>query len=241
MSTSDAASVARTARHGPPTSWDVAHVLAEPTRRSLYAAVRQAHAPLTRDEVAGAVGINRRLTTFHLERLTEAGLLTTDYARPAERAGGPGAGRPAKRYVATDVELELSVPPRHYDVAARLLAQAIVQDPADSAGAALRVAHEAGRRAGELRRPSRRTTGKRGRAAALAALTDLGYEPVADSATVRLRNCPFRSVAATAPELVCGMNRELVAGIFDGLGLDRARVALASCPPDCCVKVTVPV
>jgi predicted ArsR family transcriptional regulator len=224
---------------GAPDRWDVANVLAEPTRRAMFAAVRQAHRPLTRDEVAETVGVNRRLTTFHLERLADAGLLATDYARPAERAGGPGAGRPAKRYAASGTELELSVPPRHYDMAARLLAQAIVRDPADAAGAALEVARAAGRRAGELRRPARPATPKRGRTAALAALADLGYEPVADGGGVRLRNCPFRAVAETAPELVCGMNRELVAGIFDGLGID-AGVALAPCPPDCCVKVTVP-
>lgn len=220
---------------GAPSSWDVASVLAEPHRREVYDAVRQARTPLTRDEVASATGINRRLTTFHLDRLAEAGLLVTDYARPAGR-GGPGAGRPAKRYHAAAVELELSVPPRHYVFVARLLTQAIDREPNDAVSGSLNVARAEGVRLGEARRVAGRFAAKRNRAAALAALADLGYEPAAgEGAAVRLRNCPFRAVADISPELVCGMNRELVSGLFDGMGLDGESVTLGGAPGDCCV------
>jgi predicted ArsR family transcriptional regulator len=229
----------------PPAAWDVAHVLAEPTRRKIFDAVRRARQPLTRDDVSHVTGFNRRLTAFHLDRLAEAGLLVTDYARPAGRAGGPGAGRPAKRYTAAPIELDLTVPPRHYGFAARLLAQAVSQDPTDAAAASMVVARTEGKRVGALRRPVGRASAKRGRIAAVEALTDLGYEPVADEAArstapVRLRNCPFRVVADVAPELICGMNHELVSGLVDGLGLDRAVVALDPLPPNCCVTVAFP-
>src|SRR5881409_1312880 len=100
--------------------WNALHLLAEPTRRRVYDAVRAADEPLTRDAVAAGTGVGRRLAAFHLDLLTDAGLLDADYARPAGR-GGPGAGRPAKRYRAAAVDLELSVPARRYDVAARIL------------------------------------------------------------------------------------------------------------------------
>jgi predicted ArsR family transcriptional regulator len=225
----------------PPAAWEVAHVLAEPTRRAIFVAVRQARAPLTREEVARRTGVNRRLTTFHLDRLAAAGLLLTDYARPDGKAGGPGAGRPAKRYVAAAVELDLSVPPRHYDVAARLLAQAIKAHPKDAVAGSHVVAFAEGKRVGELRRPTGRGGAKRTRPAVLDALTDLGYEPSVDAdGTARLRNCPFHTVAAVAPDLVCGMNCELVAGLLVGLGLDRSRVALVPDPPNCCLTIAVP-
>jgi predicted ArsR family transcriptional regulator len=206
----------------------------------VYDAVRRARAPVTRDEVARDTGINRRLTTFHLDRLAAAGLLTTDYARPAERRG-PGAGRPAKRYHATPMQLELSVPQRHYVFAARLLAQAVAADPTDAVNSSMQVARAEGERIGTARRPGGRGSARRDRAAALEALGDLGYEPVADPASrVRLCNCPFRAVADVAPELVCGMNRELVAGLFCGLGLDPHAVALGGAPGDCCVVAQLP-
>jgi predicted ArsR family transcriptional regulator len=229
----------------PPAAWDVAHVLAEPTRREIFDAVRQARRSLTRDDVSRATGFNRRLTAFHLDRLAEAGLLLTDYARPAGRVGGPGAGRPAKQYAAAPIELDLTVPPRHYVFAARLLAQAVKQDPSDAAAASMAVARAEGQRVGALRRPVGRSSAKRCRVAAVEALTDLGYEPAADEratdkAPMRLRNCPFRALADVAPDLICGMNHELVSGLFDGLGLDLAVVALDPLPPNCCVTVAFP-
>lgn len=224
-----------------PAPWDVAHVLAEPTRRQVYGVVRRSRHPMTRDDVAHDTGINRRLTTFHLDRLCAAGLLEADYARPEGRPGGPGAGRPAKRYVAAEIELDLSVPPRHYEFAARLLAQAITAAPTDAVTGSMAVARTEGERVGALRRPAGRASAKRNRSAIVDALTDLGYEPAPeDAAKVRLRNCPFRAVADVAPDLVCGMNCELVSGLVEGLGMDPARVTLDPAPPSCCLTVAVP-
>jgi predicted ArsR family transcriptional regulator len=226
-----------------PTEWDVAHVLSEPTRRAVYDAVRRSRTSLTRDEVAKATGVNRRLTTFHLDRLAEAGLLSTDFARPPGRRG-PGAGRPAKRYAAAPLELELSVPPRHYVFAARLLAQAIACEPTDAVSGSMQVARIEGERIGAARRGRGRRSDRsdrRDRNAALDVLANLGYEPSTDeSGTIRLRNCPFRALADIAPDLVCGMNRELVGGVFAGLGLDAAGVTLGGASGDCCVIASLP-
>src|SRR5437870_3947726 len=100
-------------------AWEAMHLLAEPTRRQVFEACRTAEAPLTRDDVASATGISRRLAAFHLDVLADAGLLTVDYARPEGRTG-PGAGRPAKRYAAGSIALELTIPARRYELAARV-------------------------------------------------------------------------------------------------------------------------
>jgi len=222
----------------PGASWEAMSLLAEPTRRRVYDAVRSAAEPVTREAVADATGIAVRLAAFHLDRLAEAGLVTVDYARPPGRRG-PGAGRPAKRYTAAEVDLELAVPPRRYNLVARILAAAIALQPKSADDSALEVARNEGRRAGELRRARRRPRGRHAVAAAQETLEALGYEPVEDpQSKVRLRNCPFHDVVDVAPGLICGLNQELVAGVLEGLGVDSECVArLDGAAPDCCVTV----
>lgn len=220
-------------------SWDALQVLAEPTRRRVYLAVRAADTPLTRDAVASAVSISRRLAAFHLDLLADAGLLTIDFARPPGRTG-PGAGRPAKRYRAADVDLDLSLPARRYDVVARILARAVAEaGPQDAQQTALAVARDEGERVGALRRPRGRMTVPATLDAATAALDDLGYEPRRETPTcIRLRNCPFHAAAQVAPDVVCGVNDSLVSGLLHGLGGHRAvTAALDGTAPDCCVTV----
>ena len=64
-------------------------------RRRLYDyVVAQGH-EVGRVEAAEAVGIQKALAAFHLDRLAGSGLLDVVFRRPAGKAG-PGAGRPAK-------------------------------------------------------------------------------------------------------------------------------------------------
>lgn len=222
----------------PADPWSAVTVLTEPTRRRVFDAVRAADGPVTRETVAETVGITQRLAAFHLDRLAEAGLVIVGYARPPGR-GGPGAGRPAKHYAPADVELELSLPPRHYDLVARILAAAIARAPQAADDSALEVARSEGQRVGELHRPARRPRGGKAMDAAKQALAAVGYEPADDTgASVRLRNCPFHDVVDVAPALVCGLNQQLVTGVLEGLGIDRHCTArLDGAPPDCCVTV----
>lgn len=222
--------------------WEALELLAEPTRRALYQACREAAAPLTREELASAVGISRRLAAFHLDLLAEAGLLDVDYARPAGRSG-PGAGRPAKRYVPAEVDLELSVPPRRYDLAASIMARGLAT-AADEAGTdALRttfeVAREEGQRLGRLRRRAGRLSAAATTDMAAEVLTDFGYEPhcTADGC-VHLRNCPFDSVVGEAADVVCGLNESFVSGVLEGIGGHRGvRAELDPAPDRCCVVI----
>src|ERR1700729_2847140 len=101
--------------------------LDDPVRGRLYQAVAGSARPAGRDEAAAAAGIGRPLAAYHLDKLVELGLLTASYQRPPGR-GGPGAGRPAKRYARSAAEFTVAVPPREYELAARLLAAAVEAD-----------------------------------------------------------------------------------------------------------------
>jgi len=219
--------------------WVRVHLLTEPTRRAIFEVVRTARAPMTRDEVAAESGVSRRLAAFHLDQLAEGGLLSVDYARPAGRRSGPGAGRPAKRYRAEAVEVEVSVPPRRYDLTARVLARAIAEPGSGSAhDRAVMIAAEEGRRLGGARRSGRRMSADRSLEATAEVLADLGYEPSRDGSCVRLRNCPFHAIVDVAPALVCGLNDALIGGILDGMDASESvTAALDGEPPDCCVTV----
>ncbi|HKX25989.1 MAG TPA: helix-turn-helix domain-containing protein, partial [Actinomycetota bacterium] len=93
-------------------------LLAEPNRWAIYREVLR-RGELGRDAVARAVGITRSLAAFHLDRLAEAGLLEVRFRRLSGRTG-PGAGRPAKLYRPAEGDLAFTVPPRNYELAARI-------------------------------------------------------------------------------------------------------------------------
>lgn len=218
-------------------------LLGEPTRRRLYELVAASHREMGRDEAAAALGISRELAAFHLDRLAEAGLLATAYRRPPGR-GGPGAGRPAKLYRRADRETAASLPARRYDVAADVFAAGLERlaerDGADAVVAAVgEAARERGRELGTRIRQAAgpRPTRERLRSALIGLLARAGYEPevAADSGTVTLCNCPYRTVAEAHRDVTCGANlawAEGVVGALRGLELDPT---LAPTPGRCCV------
>jgi predicted ArsR family transcriptional regulator len=122
----------------PPGGRDLASLstLDDPVRRRLYEVVTRQPGPVSRDEAAATAGIGRALAVYHLDKLVESGLLAATYQRPAGRSG-PGAGRPAKLYARADREFAVTVPPRSYELAARLLVQAVEADASGQSRAAL--------------------------------------------------------------------------------------------------------
>jgi predicted ArsR family transcriptional regulator len=204
--------------------------LDDPMRRRLYEVVRERTEPVGRDEAAAAAGVGRALAAYHLDKLVEAGLLTASYQRPPGRSG-PGAGRPAKLYSRSDREFAVTIPPREYELAARVLVQAVESDPSGQSQATLR---DVARRLGvEL---SRRL--QDGNAGLEVALARHGYEPRrGDDGVIRLRNCPFHQLAEHHKDVVCGMNLGLIEGIVAGLGADCLRPVLDPRPGHCCVAI----
>jgi predicted ArsR family transcriptional regulator len=247
----------------PPGGPDLASLstLDDPVRRRLYEVVTRQPGPMGRDEAAAAAGIGRALAVYHLDKLVESGLLAATYQRPAGRSG-PGAGRPAKLYARADREFTVTVPPRSYELAARLLVQAVEADGSGQSRAALgqaarRLGAElGGGYRGEAAGPrpdaggspgtqegtqgatesAQRGTGRGGDV--VGALARQGYEPCRDGdGIIRLRNCPFHQLAERHREVVCGMNLTLVEGLVDGLGADGWQPVLDPRPGYCCVAL----
>jgi predicted ArsR family transcriptional regulator len=201
--------------------------LDEPVRRRLYDYVSEQGRAVSREDAAAAAGIGRTLAAYHLDKLAAAGLLEISYQRPPGR-GGPGAGRPAKLYRRASRELSVSVPPRAYELLARLLAEAVERDPAGNVRATL----------GEVAMRAGREAGSQAGGDLLAALRECGYQPrTGPDGTVELANCPFHGLAATHRELVCGLNLRLIEGVLAGSEEAPARAVLSPRPGRCCVVV----
>jgi predicted ArsR family transcriptional regulator len=203
-------------------------VLEEPTRRRLYEYVVAQSGAVSRDDAAQALRIPRSTAAFHLDKLTEEGLLATCYERRSGRTG-PGAGRPAKLYHRSDREIEITLPERQYAVAGHLLAAAI--EDAESTGTSPReAANLRARGYGEAI----------GRAAGNAPLVEIlashGFEPRPGRDGIGLANCPFQRIAKEQPGLVCGMNLHLLSGLVSALDIPY-EAALAPTPGHCCVRL----
>lgn len=211
--------------------------LHDPVRRALYRYVSSRRRDVGRDEAARAVRISRALAAFHLDKLVGHGLLDTSYRRLTGRRG-PGAGRPAKLYRRSDLELHVTLPARRYELAGRVLARALTAAPPTARRGLLRVARDAGRalvRNGE---------GPRRRNELSTVLTECGYAPAPVAARrdgeIRLRNCPFGALAAECQPLICEMNLALLRGVLVGLNARGVRATLRPSGPSrepgsCCV------
>lgn len=216
--------------------------LAEPTRRRLYDYVVAAADWVGRDAAASALGLERGTVAHHLDRLAADGLLVVNYRRLTGRQG-PGAGRPAKLYRRSDEEFGVSLPPRDYHLAGRLLAEAAdrsriegspitdaLEEVASAAGAGL-----AERIRSRLRSATRRSARRR---VTMEVLAEQGFEPRqgADGVVV-LTNCPFHQLAQEHTELICGMNLCLVKAAVDQVGDTGLDARLEPEEGVCCVKL----
>jgi len=218
---------------------DDATVLAEPVRRKLYEYVTRAGREVGRDEAAKATRVERALAAFHLDKLVDTGFLEASFRRLSGRSG-PGAGRPAKLYRRSSKRLEVSVPPRRYEMLARLLARAVnASGPATerelghaARDLGLRLGDEARRGAGP--RPDRARLMR----SAERTLARHGFEPRREGPNVvRLANCPFDALATDYRDLVCGMNHQLMDSFVEGLGTHGLRAEADPRPGLCCVAL----
>ena len=214
--------------------------LNEPIRRNLYAYIVDQSDAVGRDEAAEALGITRELAAFHLDKLLEEGLLDVEYRRISGRSG-PGAGRPAKLYRPSGRHVQVSLPERRYDLAARLMAEALEDPKGDPVAAVDRAAHRFGETIGAQARRhlGRRPSATRLLERACVVLREYGFEPIRVDDEIRLRNCPFDAVAQDHTALVCGMNLALAEGLVVGLGAEGINVRLDPMPGTCCVALSV--
>ncbi|WP_206785838.1 metalloregulator ArsR/SmtB family transcription factor [Amycolatopsis sp. MtRt-6] len=201
--------------------------LDEPTRRRLYEYVVRRAEPVSRDDVAAALGVPRATVAFHLDRLVEERLLAVGHERRTGRTG-PGAGRPAKLYRRSDRQVSVSLPERQYELAGRLLAAA-VEEADESGGSPREILTRCARdRGAELAAGGRDIVGT---------LEENGFEPRSEGGEVLLVNCPFHRLAQAHTRLVCEMNLGLVEGMLTGVGEKSLRARLDPHPGFCCVRL----
>jgi len=201
--------------------------LADAVRRRVFRVVSGRPDAVGRDHVAEALGIPRSTAAFHLDRLVEAGLLTTESRRLTGRSG-PGAGRPAKLYRRAEGEVAVSIPARLYELGGGVMAEAIGRALDD--GVPVREAlREAAERAGRRLAAASPGLGH--------ALDDAGFEPTGDDDDLVLGTCPFHRLAREHPGVVCELNHALVCGMADSTGADPGRVRLDPGAGACCIRI----
>jgi predicted ArsR family transcriptional regulator len=203
--------------------------LENPISRSAYRLVIE-QGWASRDEAADALEVARSVAAFHLDKLVDTGLLKVRYERLTGRTG-PGAGRPTKLYGRSAREFEVSLPPRRYDLAGSLLADAVSRAEDDGtpiSEAVTQVSREAGELVG---------VNTESGVALIEVLERHGYEPKEHGREIKLLNCPFDILAEQHRDLVCGMNLDFLTGVVTGMNQAAAYIPrLAPEPGYCCVR-----
>ena len=221
---------------------DLTAALGDPTRRGIYLAVRQSPEPVTSARIAELFTIHPNVARHHLDRLAEDGYLRVTHQRRNGRTG-PGAGRPAKCFEATSKSISLH-PGRRYDLLVELLVR--VLDRVKSEGIGL-IAEQVGRDYGRDIAQSIGTPQDPGYEAAVQALVrvmgGVGFEVSADPHGQRLltSHCPFGEAATGHPEVICSLDRGMVAGIMGALQQDCRPVVIphTDLDQDCVTQVPV--
>ncbi len=194
---------------------DILKALGDNTRYAIYLELARSPLPLATAEIADVLGLHVNTVRPHLERMREVGLLEV-------HAEGRGTvGRPQHRYSLAADAPSLGLEPSPYPMMARVL---------------LHAAHEAGLDRSELAEAGRVQgaadahqwpSGSACVDALIVEQAKLGFDPAVvdddDGATMAFAHCPFRDLAETYPDLVCGLHCGLVEGFVETLG--GARVA----------------
>ncbi len=219
--------------------------LGEPTRRAVYDHLVAVGDWVSRDQSADATGLGRGTAAHHLDRLAADGLVEVDFQRLSGRTG-PGAGRPAKLYRRARRDFDVSLPPRDYELAGALLAEAADRSTTEGIeiGRALdEVARAEGHKLAEQVRARLRTVapgaGMAGRRqVVLDVLEEHGFEPrPGDDGTVFLTNCPFHRLARQHTQLICGMNLGLLGAAIGAVGETGLDARLEPEDGRCCVTL----
>jgi predicted ArsR family transcriptional regulator len=189
--------------------------LANPQLRAALAFVRGRSKPPTAAELASELGLSRSVARWRLERLVRSGHLRPVFAR---REGGPGAGRPAKRYEVLPETESMEFPRRRYVELLRLALEPLPAERLEELGS------EYGR---ELAREARLRPAARP-ATALERVCDalgrLGFQASIESvkpdrAVLVTPTCPLRPLVVKAPsarDVDQGMWRGLIAEALQG-------------------------
>lgn len=186
--------------------------LASASRMAVLELLRSRSQPLGVGEIAQHVGLHQNTVRFHLDLLVDSG-----YAmRRSEAPSGPGRPR---------VVYEATATPEGED-SYRLLAEVLIQHlvancerPGEAGMQAGRSwAGSAGRRQHGREDAEAAITPPVGEDAAVTAvvrmLGEIGFAPElsADGTSIYMHRCPFRELAESHPEVVCGAHLGMIQG-----------------------------
>jgi predicted ArsR family transcriptional regulator len=182
-------------------------LLAQPTRRRLFAALANLGGSATTDDLAVRLGLHPNGVRTHLSRMHDAGLVTR------RRVPGP-RGRPRDRWAIAPTARPGGSAPEAYRLLARWLARSIPPTPRR-----LRDVEASGREVGRELTPPSAASVEHGIVDALSAL---GFEPRIERApggrlTCVLGNCPYRDSVRENQDVVCTLHRGLTRGLLDRL------------------------
>lgn len=184
-------------------------VLAQPTRRRLYALLSDLGGAASTDALAERLNRHPNGVRGHLQRMRDAGLVIH------RRVAGP-RGRPRDEWAVSPGAEPGGDPPRAYAALARWLARAIPATPRR-----LTEVESTGREIGRELAPADGDL--------VTSITDLmaalGFQPTADQPEpgrmhCTLGNCPYRDSVRENQPVICGLHRGLVRGLLDRMAPD---------------------
>ena len=219
---------------------DLTASLGDPTRRAIYIAVRESGEPLTTSDVARLFDIHPNVARHHLDRLAADEYLSVSN-RPTR---AQGAGRPAKTFESTNKEVTVHFAPRRFEMLTEMLFKVLEEvAPENVAEIAEGVGRSYGAQlAAEIGAPD--DPGYDGAVQAVAsAMTGLGFsvDPDVSGQQLLTSHCPFGETATNHPEVICSLDRGIVAGMFGALSFDCNPVVIPHTVlgDDCVTKVPV--
>ncbi|HEY7620676.1 MAG TPA: helix-turn-helix domain-containing protein [Solirubrobacteraceae bacterium] len=181
-------------------------VLAQATRRRLFALLGEHGGSASTDELAQWLGLHPNGVRTHLQRMRDAGLVSH------RRVPRP-RGRPHDEWAIAPTAAPGGDPPHAYGALAGWLARTIPATPRR-----LREVEAAGREIGRGLAPAPVVPPAQAIVDALAAL---GFQPEAlgeapdGRLSCRLRNCPYRDSVRENREVICTLHRGLTRGLLD--------------------------
>ncbi len=181
---------------------------------------------VTAAEVADHFAIHANVARHHLEKLTGGGYLAVE-GSAATPAAARGAGRPSKRYRGTATGAATVLTPRHDDILALLLAEALDRlGPEASAALADEVGYRYGRDLASRMGAADSHRSVRSAVTAIAdALTAHGFAARADDAAggpaIVSECCPFGAAASEYPHVLCAVDRAMIRGMLEALHGER--------------------
>ena len=207
-------------------------VLASVSRTALLELLRSGRGPWGVGQVAEQVGLHPNTVRSHLDLLVKSGYAV----RHAEAPRGPG--RPRMVYEATAAPDDGT----NYRLLAEVLARHLIatsERPGEAAVSAGRDWATSQRSA-----PGDPVMSEQDAVAAVVRmLADSGFVPEvsADGTVINLHHCPFRELALSHPEVVCGAHLGIIQGALAELGAPVQATSLVPfVEPDLCVTTLTP-